>query len=68
MEVSVIPDPAREPFINVARAATILGLHQRSIYLAIERDEIPTIRVGRALRIPTAKFLAQYSLLSTNAA
>ncbi len=61
MSTPVVPDPATEPFITVARAATILGLHQRSIYLAIDRGEIPTVRIGRALRIPTAKFLAQYS-------
>jgi excisionase family DNA binding protein len=68
MATKIIPDPALEPTINAARAATILGLHPRSVYLAIERGEIPAIRVGKAVRIPTARFLAKYGPFTTTAA
>ena len=32
------------------------------MYDAVYRGEVPSIRVGRAIRIPTAKLLAQYGL------
>jgi excisionase family DNA binding protein len=58
----LLPDPAIEPTITVDRAAAILGVAVRTVYLAIDRDEMPAIRVGRAVRIPTARFLAAYDL------
>jgi excisionase family DNA binding protein len=58
----LVPDPAIEPTISVARAAEILGVGVRTAYNAIERGELPAIRVGRAFRIPTARFLAAYEL------
>lgn len=38
--------------ISVREAAHILGLGNRSIYNAVSRGEIPSIRVGRRLLIP----------------
>jgi excisionase family DNA binding protein len=58
----LLPDPAIEPTIPVARAAKILGVGIRTAYFAIERGELPAIRVGRAIRVPTARFLAKYDL------
>jgi excisionase family DNA binding protein len=63
----VIPDPALEPTINAARAAVLLGVSARAVYQAIERDEVPAIRVGRAVRIPTARFLTKYGFTNTAA-
>lgn len=64
-----IPDPGAEPTISVKRAAGILGISTRHAYTAIERNEIPSIRVGRAIVVPTARFLAKYSdLVPANSA
>jgi excisionase family DNA binding protein len=63
----LIPDSAVEPTISVDRAATILGVGRRTLYLAIERNEFPVIRVGKRLRIPTARFLADYPDLMAQA-
>lgn len=57
-----VPDPVAEPTIKVSRAAAVLGIGLRSAYDAIERGELPAIRVGRAIRVPTAKFLRSYDL------
>jgi excisionase family DNA binding protein len=62
MQVPVLPDPATEPTIDAPRVAAILGVSVRGVYLAIERGEIPCIRVGRLVRVPTARFLAQCGL------
>jgi excisionase family DNA binding protein len=58
-----LPDPATEPTITIARAAAILGVGTRTAYYAAERGEIPTIRDGLRVCVPTGKFLRQYGLL-----
>jgi excisionase family DNA binding protein len=61
---TIIPDPTTEPTMSADRAARILGVSGRSVYLACDRGEIPVIRVGSSVRIPTARFLAQYGFLA----
>jgi excisionase family DNA binding protein len=68
MTAQLIPDPAEEPTISVARAAKILGIGLRSAYDAVHRDEWSVIKVGGTYRIPTARFLAQYGFSSADAA
>lgn len=63
-----IPDPSADPTIKVKRAAAILGISLRHAYTAIESGEIPSIRVGRAIVVPTARFLAKYDLVPVNSA
>jgi excisionase family DNA binding protein len=58
----LVPNASTEPTISVARAAAVLGIGLRSAYAAVERGEMPAIRVGRSVRIPTARFLARYEL------
>ena len=61
----LIPDAALEPTISVDRAAAILGVHRRTLYTAIDQGKFePIIRVGRRIRVPTARFLARYELNS----
>lgn len=55
-----IPDAATEPTISVKRAASVLGISVRHAYAAAERGEIPSIRVGRSIVVPTARFLETY--------
>lgn len=52
-----IPDPRERPTITVPEAGALLGLKQSAAYNAARRGEIPVLRVGRALKVPTARFL-----------
>lgn len=57
-----IPNPAVEPTITVPAAGAVLGLSKPSAYEAARRGEIPTIRIGRRLVVPTAKLLVMLGL------
>lgn len=63
-----LPDPVAEPTITVPRAAAIIGISRRHAYTAVERNEIPSIRVGERIVVPTARFLAKYGLIDSPAA
>ena len=41
--------------MSVEETAPFVGLGRSSAYEAARRGEIPTIRFGRSLRVPTAK-------------
>ena len=58
-----LPDPEKEPTILIPRAAAILKISLRAGYAAAERGELPTIKVGRSIRVPTARFLRKYGFL-----
>lgn len=49
-----LPDPRRRPTVTVPEAGRLLGLAKASAYEAAHRGEIPTIRIGRRLLVPTA--------------
>lgn len=53
----VLPDPELEPTISVPAAGKIFGLSRPSAYEAARRGDIPTIRMGRRLMVPTVKIL-----------
>jgi excisionase family DNA binding protein len=59
-----LPDPDTEPTISVDRAARMLGLSTRAGYAACERGEIPNVRVGRSVRVLTARFLTKCGFAS----
>ena len=40
--------------LSPVEVAKILGVGKNSVYESIRRDEIPTVGLGRTLRIPTA--------------
>jgi excisionase family DNA binding protein len=44
-----------EPTISVPEAGRLLGLARNGAYEAAKRGEIPTIQLGRRIRVPTAK-------------
>jgi excisionase family DNA binding protein len=48
--------------LSVPEAARVLGVNPRSLYSAIDRGKCPAIRVGRLIRIPTARFREHYGL------
>lgn len=43
-------------FLTVREVADLLRLDERSVRRAVERDEIPAVRIGNSIRIPTAAF------------
>lgn len=53
--MSVIED--LPPTISVEEAGDILGVSRRSAYRAAARGEIPTLRIGRRLLVPTRRLM-----------
>jgi hypothetical protein len=45
------------PTLSVVRAGEFLGMSRTAAYRAVERGELPTIRLAGRLRVPTAKLL-----------
>lgn len=67
MSARALPDPATEPTIDVPRAAAIVGISRRHAYAAVERGELPSIRIGGRIVIPTARFLREIGLTESDA-
>ena len=44
--------------ITVGEAAEMLGISRTSAYLCARRQEIPTVRLGRRVLVPVARFMA----------
>lgn len=55
---SILPDPAKQPTVTVARTAAIFSMSTRATYDAIARGDIPSIRIGRRVVVPTARLVA----------
>ena len=49
-----IPDPLDRPTVNVAEVARIFGIGESAAYKAVKAGEIPAIRIGGRILIPTA--------------
>jgi excisionase family DNA binding protein len=45
------------PTLTVERAAEILGISRQSAYEGVRRGEIPSLRVGRRVIVPTAQLM-----------
>ena len=64
MTATIIPDLATMPAtLTIPEAAELLGISRSAAYRAVTRGEIPTIRIGRRLLVPTAKLYAMLGLL-----
>lgn len=51
-----IPDPTEQPWVTVPEGGQMLaGLSRAASYAAAARGDLPTIRVGRRLVVPTAR-------------
>jgi excisionase family DNA binding protein len=57
-----VPTPTEQPTIRVEEAGRYLGLGRSASYNAARAGDIPTIRVGRRLLVPTAPFRAMLGL------
>ena len=62
-----IPDPRVTPTISVEYSGQLLGLSRPSAYEAARRGDIPVIRIGRRMIVPTAKILAMLGLDASGA-
>jgi excisionase family DNA binding protein len=49
-----VPDPATTPTMSVPEAGELLGLSRGSSYQAARAGQLPIIRCGKKLRVPTA--------------
>jgi len=50
----VIPTAEERPTVSVEEAAGWFGLGRSAAYEAVRRGELPSLRFGRSLRVPTA--------------
>lgn len=50
----MLPSPADQPTISVTDAAKLLGVSRGHAYEAARRGDLPTIRLGRRIVVPTA--------------
>ncbi|MDQ3784415.1 MAG: helix-turn-helix domain-containing protein [Actinomycetota bacterium] len=51
---AIVPDASTRPTLEVEEAARILGLGRASAYIGVKNGDIPAIRVGKRLLVPTA--------------
>lgn len=51
---ATIPDAAVQPTMTVEEAGKALGISRSTAYDAVRTGEIPSIRFGRRLLVPTA--------------
>ena len=49
-----VPEPEHRPLLTVAEVAEILGVTQVTVYARIHRGELPVLRFGRRMVVPTA--------------
>lgn len=53
----MLPNPKERPTITVEEAAQVLGISRNSAYEAAHSGELPVVRLGRRLLVPTARLL-----------
>lgn len=58
----VLPDPRHRPTLSVEETAQIMHLSRVSAYNGVKSGEIPSIRVGRRILVPTAALLEMLGL------
>jgi excisionase family DNA binding protein len=57
-----LPDPREKPWLTIAELSAITGEGEKAIRKAIEEGQLPELRVGRYVRIPTAALLARLGI------
>ena len=53
-----LPDPNVDPTLTPEQTADVLGVGVKVVYAAVRNGTLPSIRLGRRIRIPTAALLA----------
>jgi excisionase family DNA binding protein len=54
MTTALVPDPAVEPTMQVDDVAKAIGISRAAAYNGVQTGEIPSIRIGRRIVVPTA--------------
>ena len=54
---ALAPDARRRPTLTVEEAAEVVGISRGAAYQAARTGEIPTLRIGRRILVPTARLL-----------
>jgi len=49
----LLPDPKSQPTLSVDDVAEILGLDRKTVYASVRSGELPSLRVGRRILVPT---------------
>lgn len=49
-----LPDPAEQPVLTVEETAAVLRVDRKTVCKAIAAGELPSLRLGRVVRIPTS--------------
>jgi excisionase family DNA binding protein len=57
-----VPDWQQRPTVPVDVAAQLLGISRASAFRAVHRGQLPSIRLGRRIVIPTAALRALLGL------
>jgi excisionase family DNA binding protein len=52
--VRITLDPESQPTLSVDETAVLLGVARSTAYAGVLSRDIPSIRIGRRIRIPTA--------------
>jgi excisionase family DNA binding protein len=61
-------EPAAHPLtVTVEQAAMMLGISRTSAYACVARNEIPTVRLGRRVLVPTSRLMAMLNVGEYNA-
>jgi len=66
-ELPAFPDPHLQPTLSVPAAGRYLGLGRAQAYAAASRGEIPTLRLGRRILVPTALLARRLGLMRDEA-
>lgn len=61
----ILPDPRQRPTLRVKEAAALLDISLAVAYDAVHRGELPVIRIGRRILVPTAVLMAMVGLKSS---
>lgn len=59
---ATFPNPISTPTLSVEEAAQLLGIGRSAAYDAVGRGEIPVLRVGRRLLVPTGALASKLSI------
>lgn len=51
-----VPDPEAVPTLRLPVVAKMLGISKGAAYAAAARGDIPSIKIGRTIVVPTAEF------------
>jgi hypothetical protein len=57
-----LPDPRNTPVLSVPAAGRLVGLSRDAAYRAARTGQLPTVRYGRTVKVPTAALLRQLGL------